>query len=360
MKNKKSEMSEKNVIIFLLFYVIFISSAIIIRDLRLDAVLISKYMSEFDQPILCNQFPQCFRVTTNFIGISGNYAGNFFNLFLSNQNYGYVQNRDIEKIFKDGFSILLRLILIWPIMYYIFKISKKTHTSSFLIALGFFLVISGYPLSLINNYFSVYLINYDYASIFLTGIYFNFFQRINQGAIKYIFFLILASLTFENLPLVFIVSAIIVHLHTGKLNNNLRFYVLQALGLLVSILTPLMLILIAQYKFGDAIFVETQYYFLGNLGNILKLLIALALLFFWPFLIGLFLSIWKSRVFDLRSKKRGGDTLILKSVLCGLFVTYLIGFFTSGLSSEGSRQTMSAQLLLIALGYLQKKGIKFR
>jgi hypothetical protein len=352
---KSTEIIEKNFIYFILYYLILISSAIIIRDLRLDNILISENLTEFNQSILCNDFPKCFRVTTHFVGNLSNYAATFFSV-LSNPNFEYVTYIEIEKIFKDLFSVLLRLISIAPIVYFVFKNSKKSNVSSLLITLSFFLIISGFPLSQINNYFQVYLINYDYGSIFLIGIYLNFFEKINQNVFRYVFFLLLASLTFENLPFAFVVSSTIMEIYSRKVRNLKKYYILNVTGLLVSVIAPLTLILLALHNFGNVEFVDSQYYFSGNISNTPKLLIALILLFFWPLLLGLFLSSEKSQILDQKSD----STLLIKSILYGLLFTYFIGFFTSGLSSEGSRQTIGAQLLFLVLGYSLNEDLKIR
>jgi len=231
--NQPRGYSTLNSIYFVIFFVIFSSCAIFLRDLRFDKILISNNLSEFNNNIICNEFPQCFRIGTNVVGSGFNYLSMLFQNLIPDQLYGYVTKEEILKNIQDYFSIVIRLLSLAPIFYLVYKKTLHNLISVFLAPLGISLIVSGWPLSSISGYYSVYLINYDYGAIFLIGLFLLNYETIVSTPKYFYLFLIISSLTFENLPLAFLISDLIVCINSKKFRSKREILIPQIIGLLI-------------------------------------------------------------------------------------------------------------------------------
>ena len=287
--------------------------------------------------VFCNDFPGCLRIASDGLNfIVENVVHLFLSLFYSNFKSIYILN---DLALSQWYTIISELIfktlMLLPFYYWVSKQYRNNLISKIVIVLSLGLIITGFPLSFIHTYFGVYFTKPDYAVFFIIGTFLLRYQKFNF--FSSILFIFSASLFFEHLG---IISLISLYFLRNDLFTNL---IKNAIYISSAFIGPVSILLI-NYMLDDNFYYIGfgNIYFHDNVKYFLRTFLALLAIFGKSFLLALLsLKISPTLYFNLVKFHR-----VLKVLLNCFLLTYLIGFFNSGISHEGARQTMAGQVLL--------------
>ena len=322
------------------------------RDTRLLNQLVKGSDSEFQSgKILCGDFPACFRITSKLFGRLLDDVFNFVGtkiFFLEPTNTSYTTAYEKREILSNLASVSARFILVLPLLIYLYKLVNRNSLATLVGCISLASIISAYPLVFVDSFFDMYLTLPDYGSLFIVGLFLLQREKLTSNMYLWILFNSIAVLTFENLGFVF---AITLYFVQKKSMMNLKKYII--VSCVLSVILPAILIFIELLRGSNSgvMFPEFGYYGLSNLNHFHKLLVALALIFVWPFLLGAlgYLSLTARHSAENNAEVKASNYWVI-ALLFGFLASYFVGLVNSGLASEGARQTLAGQLLFFLIG----------
>lgn len=287
--------------------------------------------------VFCSDFPGCFRVAPELINnLINSILNSFFSIFYDGSKFIYVIDETRMSFWKFIIAgIIFKTIMLLPLYNWLTKVWKDSFKLKLILVLSLSLMLVGYPMTLIHTYFGVYFTNADFGAFFILGIFLNNFKSLTSNTAT--FFILLSTLFFENLGIVFVFSLFFLRKDLFSTTINKIRYVFA------SIILPLSLLGISEVSNKNTSYIGfANVYFYDNLRQFWELVAALTLIITKILLLAL-ISTWVAR----KNLNRLSEYQFELHVLLSTFVlTYFIGFFNSGLSHEGARQTITGQLLL--------------
>jgi hypothetical protein len=225
--------------------------------------------------------------------------------------------------------------MLYPFYIWLTKIWKSSLRLKYCIVISLSFIVIGYPFTLIHTYFGVYFTVSDYGAFFILGIFLNLFKYFNfQTALIFIF---TSSLFFENLGFVYLISLFFLRRDFFSTTKHNILLISSAIA------APISLLFVVNFLAPDEFFYLgfANIYFYDNLHQFGQILGAFSLIF----LKISFLAFITSKIKKLDFKKLHEASIEVRILLFTFLVTYLIGFFNSGISHEGARQTIVGQIL---------------
>ena len=342
-------------LVLITFYglsLIILSLSFLNRDTRLQNQLAKNLGSEFDStPLLCSDFPGCFRITSALIGKLLAQINDFIGLrvfFSEPTNTSYITLGEKMELISSFSSIIVRVILILPLLVYFYKLVKHNQAALAFVCLSGASIISAYPLIFLDSFFDMYLTLTDYGSLFIVGLLLNYRDKLVSNSFYWTLFNILAVLTFENLGFVLAVALFFIQKKTKIKQQKLIF-----ISLVLNLTLPAILVCIQflSHPNQGVLFPKFGYYGSSNLQHLHELFLALVLIFTWPLLLGVVGRV----ILGFGNSKIDSDAINHanywpKALLCGFLASYVIGLINSGLASEGARQTLAGQVIFFLVG----------
>jgi hypothetical protein len=321
---------------------------IVNRDVRFRNAMVEPTAEFSSDQMFCTDFPECFRqggfLLGNAIRILFAQLLSLINLLGANPDYPWT-DYDQVRLNNIMVSVGFRVIALIPLTLYFCSLLKKVKLPIlFAILIGLTIIFSTFPMYVFNSWFGAYFTISDYGSFFALGI---ILITLNRSTGLHFLLIPFAALFFENLGLVLFIGLA----YAGALLRPRTLFRLIPLLALAGF-APLILMVISAFRHSaEAVsFPPAGLYLRGNLDNLPKIMLAIAFLLALPYLLGRFILFnlrkWYAEEIVLENNIRR----VIKGMFLGFLFSYFIGLVNSGLSAEGSRQTLGGQLLAFILG----------
>lgn len=331
-------------------YTIF-AVGVLSRDIRLQNIIINRNPAgEFNlKDSFCDSLPRCTRVGSELFGSSiQNFINFIAGIFHGNEvwHYFYLSKQEYFEFFNMISSILFRLACLTPLILYINKLfTSKSNKIIALLALTS--IISAWPLFYLNTSFGIYLVNYDYMVILVMSIVLIFYQKIFDSKLLTFFVVFACTTVYENLGILIICSLFFLKKDTHQFFR----YLLTAFAAVILSISLLICGVLFKNGFEFTNNSDGRYLQL-NLEYWWKITGAIFILLSWGLILGIFvgnLSLYRSSFKQIQFLSEILNTKLYHGMFFGYLVSFVIGFFVSGLV-EFARQLLFLQVLSFLYG----------
>lgn len=337
------------------------------RDIRLIMSLRQSNLesNEFAEvAYLCDSFPRCFRVTPSIVGSTLTDALTWITKQLSfnPDPFGSVPVVLAERILfsEHVIAFLFRLgcaLLIW---HFVRKMIGSLILTNLTLSLFLFLLISPQSLILdslttrieflsseltwLSQMLIMYFIYYDFFVIVGILLIHTYHPNLAEKSVGFQFLIgAILFLTFEYLPIFYCLLLIF--------SPRTSFKPRQLFALLPGILLVLWSVTINNDKSGNNTAEIFAYYFWANLTNPLGVLVITGATLFPPLVFGYLLQRFLRSYLEIKAL----DTLyfhgqVIRATTKALVLVHGLSLFTSGVTSEFGRQSLSLQLFMLLTG----------
>jgi hypothetical protein len=316
----------------LYFSCVIFSIGLLSRDIRLQTLLINDIdNNEFKlSNLLCSELTRCTRIGGEILGLI---IQNFFKLlaqfFDGNplwQNF-YLTDNQYFSFFNGFASVSFRFICLIPIAWYFNNLFKENVKAKIFSVLAITSILSGFPLYYLNNLFGIYLVNYDYMVIFVMGLFINFSNQILRSKYMLLFFTMLCTVTFENLPLVLFISICFLN---KKQFNRFNLLLLSCITFFVTYLILLLGVILRNGSIKDM--QSDGRYFSFNLQRLPEIIGAIFIIITWSYVLGFLVGYLGYKGLSTNSlilTLKGISDRNIRGVILGYLISSFVGIFIS-------------------------------